>query len=239
VRDRLVTKVRGLLSLVRGDALLLFSMLLIVLCIWGFVGVAYQIARERTQKLDESLILSFRDPEHPSRLRGPAWLPGTLRDLTALGSPAVLVTFVLVVAGALLVRRQLHALVLVLVATSSGPLLNTALKDLFERPRPDLRLHLTEVSSSSFPSGHAMDSAVIYFTLAALLARFVRPRSLKLYFLAVAALLTFLAGLSRVCLGVHYPSDVLAGWSAGLGWAALCWLLANRLQRQGSVEPAK
>ena len=100
-------------------------------------------------------------------------------------------------------------------------------------------LHLTQVDSPSFPSGHAMDSAVIYLILASLLMRLVQPRALKLYFLALALLLSFLAGFSRVFLGVHYPTDVLAGWCAGLAWAVLCWAVARRLQRGGAVEPAK
>jgi undecaprenyl-diphosphatase len=125
------------------------------------------------------------------------------------------------------------------VATSGGEVLNLVLKDLFDRPRPDIQLHLALVNSPSFPSGHAMESAVIYFTLAALLARLVEPRRLKLYLLGLAALFIFLVGMSRVYLGVHYPSDVLAGWTAGLAWALLCWTVASYLQREGSVEPAK
>ena len=91
----------------------------------------------------------------------------------------------------------------------------------------------------SFPSGHAMDSAIIYLTMAALLARFVQPLALKLYFLGLAAVLTFLIGVSRVYLGVHYPSDVLAGWVGGLAWATVCWTVASYLQKRGQVEQAK
>jgi undecaprenyl-diphosphatase len=126
---------------------------------------------------------------------------------------------------------------LLLAATVGGILLNDVLKGLFGRPRPDTALHLTEVRSLSFPSGHAMESAIIYLTLAALMARLVQGRTLRLYVLAVAALVTLLVGLSRVYLGVHYPSDVLAGWTAGLAWALLCWTTASYLQRRGSVEP--
>ena len=162
-----------------------------------------------------------------------------MRDLTSLGSAPVLALFVLAVAGSLVVRRQLHALALVLVATLGGEGLNLLLKGLFDRPRPDLALHLAQVNSPSFPSGHAMESAVIYFTLAALLARLVQPRPLKLYFLGLAAFLSFLVGFSRVYLGVHYPSDVLAGWTAGLAWALLCWTVASYLQQRGAVEPPR
>ena len=223
----------------RDDARLLIAMLGVVVCVWAFVTVGDAVAAKRTQQVDERLLRLLRDPKSLSTPRGPAWLPAVMRDITSLGSAPVLALFVLAVAGSLVVRRQLHALVLVLVATVGGEVLNLALKEVFDRPRPDVALHLTQVSSPSFPSGHAMESAVIYFTLAALLARLVEPRPLKLYFLALAAVLSFLVGVSRVYLGVHYPSDVLAGWTAGIAWALVCWTVASRLQREGAVEPAK
>lgn len=237
--QRITSAIRSAVRAVRGDAALMVSMLIVVVCAWAFVVVADAVAEQGTQRMDERLILALRDAAEPWQPRGPAWLKGTMRDFTALGSPAILTLFVLAVGGALLVRRQYHGLGLVLAATIGGRILNILLKGWFQRARPALELHLTEVSSPSFPSGHAMDSAVIYFTLAALLARFVRPRALKLYFVGIAAVLSFFAGVSRVYLGVHYPSDVLAGWIAGLGWASLCWALASHLQRRGSVEPAK
>src|SRR5262249_44576114 len=99
--------------------------------------------------------------------------------------------------------------------------------------------HLAAVRSPSFPSGHSMLSAVVYLTLGALLARNTSEWNLRLYFLGVALLLTILVGLSRIYLGVHYPTDVLAGWAAGLAWALVCELVAQRLQRRGVVsEPA-
>jgi len=223
----------------RVDARVLLAMLVVAVCAWAFVAVADAVADRRTQTMDERLLRAFRQPGDLATPKGPPWLPGAMRDLTSLGSAPVLALFVLAVAGWLLVRRQHQALALVLVATVGGEVLNQLLKDLFDRPRPDLVLHLTRVDSASFPSGHAMESAVIYFTLAALLARLVEPRSLKLYFLVVAAFLSFIVGLSRMYLGVHYPSDVLAGWAAGLAWALLCWTVASHLQRRGSVEPAR
>ena len=135
------------------------------------------------------------------------------------------------VAGALAVRREHLAIGLLLAASAGGVLLNELLKRLFARPRPDPAFHLTDVGSLSFPSGHAMLSAIIYLTLAAFLARLVRSRDLKLYVVAVAFLLSLLVGVTRVYLGVHYASDVLAGWSAGLAWALVCWIVASRLDR--------
>lgn len=221
----------------RGDAALLLALLGVVSCISIFAWVADAVTDRHAQSFDEQLMRWLRDPVRLSEPRGPEWLLGAMRDLTALGSATVLVLFVLAVAGALLARRQYHALVLLLVAALGGMLLNILLKPVFGRPRPDIALRLTEVRSLSFPSGHAMGSAIVYLTLAALLARLVQPLALKVYFLGLAVLLTFLVGASRVYLGVHYPTDVLAGWTVGLAWALLCWTVARYLQGRGSVEP--
>jgi undecaprenyl-diphosphatase len=125
---------------------------------------------------------------------------------------------------------------LLLISTLGGLLLSLLLKGHFSRPRPDVVPRLAEVYTSSFPSGHSMLSAVIYLTLGALLSRLVERKGLKVYILSVAMLLALLVGVSRVYLGVHYPTDVLAGWSIGLSWAILCWLVARKLQRKGVVE---
>jgi undecaprenyl-diphosphatase len=160
------------------------------------------------------------------------------RDLTAMGGIAVLTLMISAVVGYLLLRQAHGAMWLVICATLGGLIVSTLLKGLFERERPSLVPHLSHVSSSSFPSGHSMLSAVVYLTLGALLGRLVEGNILKAYFLFVGLTLTTLVGLSRVYMGVHYPTDVLAGWSAGLAWAVLCWLIARWLQRRGTVERA-
>jgi undecaprenyl-diphosphatase len=115
-------------------------------------------------------------------------------------------------------------------------LLSALLKDAFGRARPDLVPHGVEVHTLSFPSGHAMLAAATYLTLGALLARVQPHPRVKTYVLTVAAVLTVLIGVSRVHLGVHWPSDVLAGWCVGAAWALLCWMAAVWLQRRGQVE---
>ncbi len=115
--------------------------------------------------------------------------------------------------------------------------MSTLLKQLFSRPRPDLVPHESFVYTASFPSGHSMMAAVTYLTLGALLARVQPRRQVKAYLLVLAALVTLLVGISRVYLGVHWPTDVLAGWAAGAIWALLSWLVARWLQRRGQVEP--
>jgi undecaprenyl-diphosphatase len=141
-----------------------------------------------------------------------------------------------VVVGYLLLVGKRAAAWLVLVAVVGGVTLNTLLKLGFNRPRPDLVAPVVRVTTASFPSGHAALSAVAYLTLGALLAQTHVSRHLRIYFMSVGILLALLVGLSRVYLGVHYPTDVLAGWCLGSAWAWACWLVMTRLQQEGRVE---
>ena len=229
--------VRRVVHFIGGtDLVVLLGVLALVVGVLGFFLLAGAVRAGGTQRLDERILLALRNPDDPTVLLGPPWMGEVGRDLTAVGGVAVLLLITGAVAGFLLLCRKYHALVLLLATIGGGLLLSSLLKCYSDRPRPSLVPHLSYVSTTSFPSGHSMLSAIVYLTLGSLLARLVRPVRLKLYFVAVALLLTFLVGLSRVYLGVHYPSDVLAGWAAGLVWAVLCWLLARRLQSEGAVE---
>ena len=220
------------------DLVVLLTGLAIVVGVWVFIAVAHGVSAGSTQRLDERLLRSLRNPADPSIPLGPGWLGEVGRDLTALGGVAALCLLTAAVAGYLLICRKYGALVFLLAATGGGLLLSTVLKELFDRPRPTVVPHLSYVSTSSFPSGHSMLSAVVYLTLGTILARLVEQRRLKVYFVGMALLLSFLVGVSRVYMGVHYPTDVLAGWSAGLVWALLCGLVARWLQQRGAVERA-
>jgi len=146
-------------------------------------------------------------------------------------------TFItIVVVGFLSLQRKKHAAGLLIVAVGGGLMLSMILKWAIARPRPLIVPHGAYIYSSSFPSGHSMLSAVVYLTLGTLLARITPQIILRVYLIAIAILLTAGVGFSRVYLGVHWPSDVLAGWSAGLAWASTCWLVATWLQRRGVVE---
>ncbi len=218
------------------DVLLLLAELLVVTCVLGFVKLADDVGGGETQHFDEAVLRALRDPSDPSRPVGPWWAAGVGRDVTALGSFTVLSLVTLMTAGFLVMARKRHAAAVLVTAALGGMVLAFLLKDYFERPRPMVVPRLEDVRSSSFPSGHSMMSAVVYLTLGALLDRFVEGRRLKLYCLTVAGLLTVLVGCSRVYLGVHYPTDVLGGWAAGLTWAVLCWIVARYLQKRGAVE---
>jgi undecaprenyl-diphosphatase len=204
---------------------------------WAFFALASEVTRGRTKSFDDRILLALRVPGDPARPIGPEWLEEVARDITALGSSVVLGLALVAVAGFLALDRRYSAMRFVLGAALSGWVLSSILKTAFNRPRPELVPHLMRVYFSSFPSGHSMMSAVVYGTLGTLLSSLVTLKRLKFYFLAFAAILAGLVGLSRVYLGVHYPTDVLAGWSAGVAWSTLCWLLSRRLKRDGAIEP--
>jgi undecaprenyl-diphosphatase len=225
----------ALRRIVREEARLLLVGLVVVLAIWVFVEIADEVG-EGGLPLDEATLRRLRQPGDPTRLVGPPWLVEVARDVTALGSPALVLTVLLAVLGYLVLEGQWGKLALVATAATTGAALSTALKVYFDRARPGLWPPLVPATSPSFPSGHAMLTAVVYLTLGALLARFVPRRRSKAFVLAVAMLLSFLVGLSRVYLGVHYPTDVLGGWAAGLAWALACWLVARYLQRRGALR---
>lgn len=182
---------------------------------------------------DRALLLALREPSNPDDPLGPHWVEQMATDITSLGSYTILTLLVVAVAGYLLLEGRRATAWLLIGSSISAVLLSTGLKALIDRPRPDVVLHLVNVSSPSFPSGHAMLSATIYLTLGALLARGVPPGHLRRMYLAFAIGITLLVGMSRVYLGVHWPSDVLAGWTLGALWAWGCWRLAARAAARG------
>lgn len=196
---------------------------------WAFVELTDEVLEGETQAADVWMLRALRTPDAAADPLGPVWLSEAMRDLTALGSVAVLTLVIAAVAGYCLLAGDRPAMWTMLVAGTGGILLTSLLKELLGRTRPDVVPHLTEVSTASFPSGHSMVSAAVYLTLGVLLAQWVRGRRLKSYFVGVAVFVTLLVGVSRVYLGVHYPTDVLAGWTAGAVWAILCGLTARHV----------
>lgn len=204
--------------------------------LWGFIELL-EVARDtQPRSFDTEILLAFRTPGDLNNPIGPVWLEEAMRDLTALGSTSVLVFILLAAIFYLLIAGKAKTALFIFLAVAGGQVLSSVLKLGVDRPRPDLVSHLAEVYTLSFPSGHAMLSAVTYLTLGSLLAHMAPGRALKIYVLGVAVLATLLVGISRVYLGVHWPSDVLAGWCAGSAWAMLCWLVSRRLLRTEQAE---
>ena len=217
----------------------LLAGLVIASGLWGFEELM-EVARAGTpHAFDTEILLAFRKAGQPDSPIGPQWLEGAMRDITSLGSASVLVLITAAVIVYLLMIRRPATALLIFVAVAGGQVLSSLLKAGIDRPRPDLVSHLVNETSFSFPSGHAMLSAVTYLTLGSLAARFLHGRTTKIFVLCLAVLTTVLVGISRVYLGVHWPSDVLAGWCAGFAWAMLCWLVARVLQRRKAVTDSE
>jgi undecaprenyl-diphosphatase len=219
-----------------SEATSLLLVLVVSGAVWGFIAVASEVREGETRAVDRAIVLGLRHPQDLADPLGPPWFEETMRDFTALGGAGVLGLFTLAAAGFLWIDGKPRGAWFVCFAVAGGLVLSTLLKHVFQRPRPDLVPHGSIVFTTSFPSGHAMLSAVTYLTLGALLARLHERERIKVYVLGVAVVLTVLVGSSRVYLGVHWPTDVLAGWAAGAAWAALCSLAARALQRKGTME---
>lgn len=206
------------------------------LAFYAFLKVADEVMEGASGAIDRQILLALRNPADLSDLLGPPWLEETMRDFTALGGTGVLTLVTLLTALFLLMTRKRHAALLVVYSVAGGTALSQLMKWGFDRPRPDLVPHGMAVYSQSFPSGHAMLSAVVYLTLGALLARTQARTRVKVFLIGAAATVTVIVGISRIYLGVHWPTDVLGGWALGAGWAASCWLVMLWLQRKGEVE---
>jgi undecaprenyl-diphosphatase len=228
----------SLWRLSRTELGLLLALALIAFLLFVFLRLADVVIAGDSASFDRALLLAFRRADNPAVALGPAWLPTVMRDLTALGGVAALSLLVGFTLLYLMLVGKRHAALFLLVAVLGGLALSQGLKSLIDRARPDLVPGAPLELSASFPSGHSMLSAVTYLTLGALLTRIESDRRARPFFLIVAVILTVLVGVSRVFLGVHWPTDVLGGWCLGAAWATICWTLALWLQRRGRIEAA-
>lgn len=218
------------------EAETLTALLIAAGALWIFVEVADEVVEGNTADVDERLLLLLRTPGDSSDPLGPSWVEELARDVTGLGGVGVLTFLTLASVGFLVLQRRSHLAMYLLAAVAGGTLVGTLLKYSFDRPRPDLVPHGSLVYTSSFPSGHSMLSAITFLTLGALVASGQTNFKIRIYLIVIAIVLTICVGTSRVYLGVHWPTDVLAGWTAGAAWTLLCWVFAERLRVRGVVE---
>lgn len=218
------------------EAAPLLGGLLLVILLLGAFALTAEVLEGDTQAFDERVLRALRRAGNPAAPIGPDWLESAALDITALGGAPVLVLAIAAIVGFLLLQGLTRTALFVLAASAGGWALNSLLKVLFARPRPEVVPHLREVMTLSFPSGHAMTSAAVYLTLGALLMRVSARPATKIYCMTVAILATALIGVTRVYLGVHYPTDVLAGWMIGFAWAILCWITDRYIGRHGGFK---
>jgi undecaprenyl-diphosphatase len=214
----------------------LAGIVIVAVLVLTFAVLADAVTDGNTQSFDERLLLLFRTASDPAVTIGPIWFKEAMRDITALGGTVVLTIIILSVTGFLIATGARHTALMVLASVVSGVMLSNSLKFGFSRVRPDIVPHEAQVYTASFPSGHTTMSAIVYLTLGALLCRTQASVAVKTFILSVAVFLTIIVGVSRVYLGVHWPTDVIAGWMLGGAWALLCWFTMLWLQSRGDVE---
>jgi len=216
------------------DLVVLVSVIIFVLGILSVLLIAGAIQREGVKEVDDWILKSVRELVLKDAPGGRVWAEESVVAITSLGSVVVLAMLSAAVVGLLFMTKRTQAGLLVIIALLGGFGLNRGLKTLFGRERPTVVERLQRVDSKSFPSGHALISTAVYAILGAVGSNLLRDRRMKLYVIFISTLLPILIGLSRVYLGVHYATDVVAGWTVGFLWALLCWLVARQLQRRGS-----
>lgn len=221
---------RRILPLI-GAALFLF-------CLWGFWEIAEDYPEGKFRAFDEGILRGLRSAADPAVPRGPGWAKEMMRDVSALGSGVVLTLGVLGVLTYLVLQKRARAAAAVALTCAGGVGLDLLLKSIAVRPRPTVVPHFTDVMTTSFPSGHTLLSAIIYLSVGTMIALRAKNRVTAVFALGFPALLTMLVGFSRIYLGVHYPTDVLASWAAGSAWTLLCVAAQWTWGRHDSVPAA-
>jgi undecaprenyl-diphosphatase len=205
------------------------------LFVLSLVGLGAYLADELLEgegwALDPRILVGLRVPGHLDTPIGPHWLQQSAVDISALGGPTLMWLFGLSGLAWLLYRRRRAEAAWIAVSLIGASLISSSLKYTIDRPRPALVPHLAQVTDPSFPSGHSLVSAALYLTLALMLAEGVTGWAGRAAIVGFGAMLVLLIGCSRVYLGVHWPSDVLGGWSFGTAWA-LAVFAANRWLRR-------
>lgn len=220
------------LAYARAEVVMLTALVIIAGGSFAFMKLAGEMSEGETHAFDMAVLQALHPGPDLRDPVGPAWLDTAAADLTSIGSVSVLVLLSVAVGGFLVIKQRRLEAGIIAVALGGGLILSQGLKVVYERERPPDVYRAVEILNSSFPSGHAMLSAVVYLTLGAMIARVTPGRAARIYVMSGAILLTLLVGSTRVYLGVHWASDVLGGWCAGAAWATACWLFERWARRR-------
>jgi undecaprenyl-diphosphatase len=199
----------------------------ILLCL-----VSLSVVSGKINFLDNSILLSFRNARNTSIPAGPEWLLSFMLDVSALGSATIVLLVTILTSGLLILKNKYSSLRVILFAFIGGGIIELLMKEIFSRQRPQIVLHFVNVNSLSYPSGHSAMSAIIYISLIFIIFTLDIKTSIKIYFLYSAVFLILIIGISRIYLGVHYPSDVLGGWALGLIWSSISVILARNFKKE-------
>ncbi|MBW7476902.1 phosphatase PAP2 family protein [Paenibacillus oenotherae] len=204
----------------------MWFVVLLIMALFGFQGLAVLVSREQLSHIDEAIIHIIQGREN-------SVLTSAAKIFSVIGSAAVVVPLVLASAALLaIILKHRKELLLLLGGVAGSTLLNSVLKGMYQRARPDIN-RIVEEQGYSFPSGHSMAAFTLYFLLTYLLWRHLPTRGARTALIAFSAGMILCIGLSRIYLGVHYPSDIVAGfWISGC-WVAICIRLFRQYGRAG------
>ena len=164
-----------------------------------------------------------------ARTIGPVWLEYGFVQITALAGWPIIVLLTVALSGLFLIRKQFKYLGVILAVIIGESVLVSMLKSFFDRERPDFIYHLVEVGTKSFPSGHSASAAAFYLTVGLMAANMSSVPVVRRYIMTISIVVIMLIGASRIFLGVHYPTDVIAGFAIGAAWASAIWLISWKL----------
>ena len=230
-RFQLRLHARRLLALAREELAAVAALFVAGLGLLAFVEIADEMSEGQEAVFDEAVLAALRPHADPADALGPWWLEEAMADLTSLGGISVLGLFAVAAVGFLLIQRKWLSGLMLSIGLAGGVVLSETTKGIFERARPPSAYQAVDTLNASFPSGHALLSTTFYLTLAVMLAHALPQHRLKVYVLAIGILIALLVGATRVYLGAHWVTDVLAGWSLGAFWAMTVWLLAFAFER--------
>ncbi|WP_426038036.1 phosphatase PAP2 family protein [Brevundimonas sp. DC300-4] len=228
---------RRAITVARAEFAALGALAIVTLGTMTFVEIADDMTEADGQAFDQ-MVLHWMQPV-AGQPRGPWWLHEAAADITSLGGIAVLTLFAVVALGMLLILRKWLSALLLLIGLAGGVALSEGLKALFQRERPPAAFQAVETLNASFPSGHALLSTVFYLTVAVMMTRAFPRRRLKAYVLGVGMVFALMVGLTRVYLGAHWASDVMAGWCVGAAWAMALWLVSYAVERRQTRRHAR